>query len=129
MPALPAGICASNQGLDIYNCFNLGTIDSNGNQRGRGIGGHDSGSYTIADTYYLEGCDDDTESHGWYAGNAITIHVDIAAKSESYMKSQDFVDDLNCNGNAFVKTENGLSPPCLGAGQHSQKLQCDLCTE
>lgn len=123
--ACPAGgICASNQGLDIYNCFNVGTIDSNGNQRGRGIGGHDSGSYTIADTYYLEGCDDDTESHGWYAGNAITIHVDIAAKSESYMKSQDFVDSLNCNGDAFVKTENGY--PRLAWEQDNTGKNCNV---
>ena len=43
--ACPAGgICGSNSGLDIYNCYNVGTIDSNGNGRGRAIGCHNAGS-------------------------------------------------------------------------------------
>ena len=63
--ACPAGgICGNNQGLNIYACYNVGTIDTSGNQRGRGIGGHDGGTYTVANCYTLSGCDDDSASNG-----------------------------------------------------------------
>lgn len=42
-PCPAGGICGSNDGMDIYACYNVGTIQSQ-DGRGRGIGGHDSGS-------------------------------------------------------------------------------------
>jgi len=101
--ACPAGgICGSNSGLDIYNCYNVGTIDSNGQKRGRGIGGHDSGSYTVSNCFYLEGCDDDPESGGWYTGNSRRITVNVKAMSAQQMKTQAFIDTLNASGTVFV---------------------------
>lgn len=101
--ACPAGgICGSNSGMDIYNCYNTGTIDSNGNGRGRAIGCHDSGSYTVSDCYYLEGCDDDPSANGWYVGTALNISVSVTSQTQSQMQSAEFVQALNNNGAAYV---------------------------
>lgn len=54
-------------------------IDSSGSQRGRAIGGHNNGSYTVSDCYYLEGCDDDPASNGWYSGTALSCVVSVTA--------------------------------------------------
>ncbi len=106
--ACPAGgICGSNGGLDIYNCYNVGTIDSNGNQRGRGIGGHDKGSYTVSDCYYLEGCDDDPASNGWYLGTALAANVSVTAMSAADMRSAKLLDALNVNGAAYAANAGG----------------------
>ena len=104
--ACPAGgICGSNGGLDIYNCYNVGTIDSSGSQRGRAIGGHNNGSYTVSDCYYLEGCDDDPASNGWYSGTALSCVVSITAMPKADMRSQKLVDALNCNGAAYAAVQ------------------------
>jgi hypothetical protein len=108
--ACPAGgICGSNQGLSIYNCYNVGKIDSNGQKRGRGIGGHDAGAYVVAGCYYLEGCDDDPESGGWYKGTGTKISVDIQALSAAQMKSQDFISKLNASGGAYVADSGNVN--------------------
>lgn len=104
--ACPAGgICGSNSGLDIYNCYNAGVIDSNGSQRGRAIGGHNNGSYTVSDCYYLEGCDDDPASNGWYSGTALSCVVSVTAMPKADMRSQKLVDALNCNGAAYAAVQ------------------------
>ena len=59
------GIIGTNEGLDIYNCYNAARIDSNGNQRGRGIGSHDTGSYTVDNCFYLAGCGADPAAPGY----------------------------------------------------------------
>ena len=106
--ACPAGgICGSNGGLDIYNCYNTGRIDSNGNGRGRAIGGHNGGSYTVSDCYYLEGCDDDPASNGWYVGTALNVSVSCASRTEAEMQSETFVQELNSNGEAYLAVEDG----------------------
>ncbi len=107
------GICASNDGLDIYNCYNVGTIDSNGAIRGRAIGGHDSGSYQVLNCYYLAGCDDDPASNGWYAGTAASkLTLDVKALTETELKSPDFLQKLNGNGAAFVTDAAGINNGC-----------------
>ena len=104
--ACPAGgICGSNSGLDIYNCYNAGVIDSNGSHRGRAIGGHNNGSYTVSDCYYLEGCDDDPASNGWYSGTALSCVVSVTAMPKADMRSQKLVDALNCNGAAYAAVQ------------------------
>ena len=104
--ACPAGgICGSNGGLDIYNCYNAGVIDSSGSQRGRAIGGHNNGSYTVSDCYYLEGCDDDPASNGWYTGTALSCVVSVTAMPKADMRSQKLVDALNCNGAAYAAVQ------------------------
>ena len=104
------GICASNDGLDIYNCYNVGTINSNGAIRGRAIGGHDSGSYAVLNCYYLEGCDDDPGANGWYAGTAAAkLTLDVHAMTAEQMKDPAFLQKLNGNGAAYVADTAGIN--------------------
>ena len=106
--ACPAGgICGNNQGLNIYACYNVGTINTNGNQRGRGIGGHDSGTYTVADCYTLSGCDDDPGSNGWYVGSGTACTIDIGVWTKAQMQSQALADALNRSGGAYVYSAGG----------------------
>lgn len=108
--ACPAGgICGSNNGLSIYNCYNTGKIDSNGQKRGRGIGGHDAGSYTVTNCYYLEGSDDDPDSRGWYKGASKKITVSVSALPEAEMRSASFAGMLNASGNAFVSDTGNVN--------------------
>ncbi|MDR0838766.1 MAG: hypothetical protein LBN99_03890, partial [Oscillospiraceae bacterium] len=103
------GICGSNGGLNIYNCYNTGTIDSLGQKRGRGIGGHDSGEYTVGNCYYLDGCDDDPASGGWYTGTNRKIKVDVKALTAQQMRETAFIDSLNASGTAFVADSAGIN--------------------
>ena len=96
------GILGSNGGMDVYNCYSTGTIDTHGVSYGRGIGGHDSGAYTVENCYYLAGSDDDARSGGYYKGVSRQISVSVTALSAEAMKSAAFVSRLNANGGAFA---------------------------
>lgn len=67
-----------------------------------GIGGHDSGSYTVSNCYYLSGCDDDAGANGYYKGTSRKISVSCKALSASEMKSESLVRLLNANGAVFA---------------------------
>lgn len=103
------GICGNNQGLNIYNCYNVGTIDSNNQKRGRGIGGHDTGSYTVANCYYLQGCDDDPESGGWYKGTSTKISIDVKSLTSPEMKTPEFIKKLNASGTVFAEDSANIN--------------------
>lgn len=123
--ACPAGgIVGSNSGLDVFCCYNVGKIDSSGNSRGRAIGGHDSGNYTVSDCYYLAGCDDDPASNGWYCGTAINITVSVQELSEGEMRADTLVSLLNRNGEAFVKNDGGY--PMLFWERDAARTDCAL---
>lgn len=125
--ACPAGgICGNNQGLNIYACYNVGTIDTNGNQRGRGIGGHDGGTYTVANCYTLSGCDDDPASNGWYVGSGTACTVDIGVWSKAQMQSQKLVDALNANGGAYVYNAGGYPRLFWESGWPSGTCQVNM---
>ena len=96
------GILGTNEGMDVYNCYNTGTIDTHGASYGRGIGGHDSGVYTVANCYYLTGCDDDADANGYYKGVSKKISVSCKAMSGAEMQQESFVRALNANGAAFA---------------------------
>lgn len=96
------GILGTNEGMDVYNCYNTGTIDTHGASCGRGIGGHDSGVYTVANCYYLTGCDDDADANGYYQGVSKKISVSCKAMREAEMRQESFVRALNANGAAFA---------------------------
>ena len=96
------GILGTNEGMDVYNCYNTGTIDTHGASYGRGIGGHDSGVYTVANCYYLTGCDDDADANGYYKGVSKKISVSCKAMSDTEMRQESFVRALNANGAAFA---------------------------
>ena len=108
--ACPAGgIVGSNIGMSVYNCYNVGTIDSNNQLRGRGIGGHDSGTYVIDNCYYLEGCDDDPDSKGYYTGSSKKITINIVSLTAAAMKESSFVNLLNSAGEVFVPDTGGIN--------------------
>ena len=88
-PTSSGGIIGENAGMDIYNCYNTGTINVENAKYGRGIGGHDDGSYTVANCYYLEGCDNDPDSEGYYKGVSTSISVDVKAMTAAQMKGAD----------------------------------------
>ncbi len=96
------GIVGANGGVDIYNCYNIGKIDSNGAVKGRGIGGHDSGSYTVDNCYTLPDCDDDKDSKGYYKSSTQKISVNVTQVSAAQLKSSAILSALNANGNIFV---------------------------
>lgn len=96
------GILGTNDGMDVYNCYNTGTIDTHGASCGRGIGGHDGGVYTVANCYYLTGCDDDADANGYYQGVSKKISVSCKAMREAEMRQESFVRALNANGAAFA---------------------------
>ena len=100
------GICANNGGMDIYACYNVGQIFGK-NDRGRGIGGHDSGSYTVDNCYMLEGCDNDPASNGWYISPGASCTVNIGVWSKADMQNRKLVDALNANGGAYVYNAGG----------------------
>lgn len=107
------GICGSNGGMNIYNCYSTGRINTNGEKIGRGIGGHDSGSYTVGNCYYLSGSDDDDKSNGYYTGSTTKVKVSVSKLSSSDMKSSAFIDKLNASGVVFAadtKAINGGYP-------------------
>ncbi len=123
--ACPAGgICGNNDGMDIYNCYNVGKIDSSGNARGRAIGGHNGGQYTVSDCYYLSGCDDDPASGGWYTGGSPAVTVSVQALSAAELQTAAFVEKLNCNGVAYAFRENGY--PQLLWEQNAAHTECTV---
>ena len=103
------GIIGSNEGLDIYNCYNAARIDSNGNQRGRGIGSHDTGSYTVDNCFYLAGCGDDPAAPGYYMGLSTKIRVSVTELSEAELKSAAILQRLNANGAVFAADTGNLN--------------------
>ncbi len=103
------GIVGTNGGMDIYNCYNCGKIDTNGQSRGRGIGSHDTGSYTVSNCYYLEGCGDDAENPGYYLGLTKKVSVEAHGVSASALKSADTLEKLNQSGEVFAADRSSIN--------------------
>ena len=101
------GILGTNEGMDVYNCYNAGRIDTNGAQNGRGIGVHDTGSYTVAGCWYLTGCDDDPASNGYYKGTSRKISVSVTAADQKALQSDTVIAALNANGAVFTQDTAG----------------------
>ncbi len=108
-PTSSGGIVGENAGLSIYNCYNTGTITVDEARYARGIGGHDDGSYTVANCYYLEGCDSDPDSDGYYKGVSTSIKVDVQKMTSAQMKGTDLYNALNKCGNAFAADTKGIN--------------------
>ena len=103
------GILGTNEGMDVYHCYNAGRIDTNGAQYGRGIGSHDTGSYTVAGCWYLTGCDDDPASNGYYTGTSRRISVSVTAADQKTLQSDTVLSALNANGAVFTQDTAGKS--------------------
>ncbi len=127
--ACPAGgILGSNEGMDVYNCYSAGTIDTNGVQYGRGIGGHDSGSYTVDGCWYLAGSDDDPASSGYYKGTSRKISVSVTAADQKTLQSKTVIAALNTNGAVFTADTAGKNGgyPVLWFETGSRADACQL---
>ena len=127
--ACPAGgILGSNEGMDVYNCYSAGTIDTNGVQYGRGIGGHDSGSYTVDGCWYLAGSDDDPVSGGYYKGTSRKISVSVTAVGQKTLQSGTVIAALNTNGAVFAADTAGKNGgyPVLWFETGSRADPCQL---
>ena len=103
------GILGTNEGMDVYNCYNIGTIDTNGVSYGRAIGSHDSGSYTVENCYYLAGCDDDPSANGYYKGVSKKIGVSCYALSANEITNASFLVKVNANGAIFAADEKNIN--------------------
>lgn len=102
------GLTASTIGLDIQNCYSIGEISGiyPGGIVGR-VSASDSrttATQTIKNSYYLE----NTATKGIYSGTC-TEEEDIEALREEYMKSEQFLADLNTNSQwgKWKKEEDG----------------------
>ncbi|MGN0293710.1 MAG: hypothetical protein ACI4D3_06880 [Lachnospiraceae bacterium] len=102
------GIIGSNEQMDIFCCYNIGSIYGM-QSRGRGIGSDNSGkNYTVDNCYYLENCSNDPTYPGYYTYNlAPSVSVNVTEMSENQMKSGRMLDGLNTNGIAYVQGDNG----------------------
>ncbi len=103
------GIIGTNEGMDIYNCYNTGTINTNGNLRGRGIGSHDTGTYTVDNCFFLSGCGDDPDNPGYYTGTSRRISVSVTELTADQMKSADTRNMLNASGTVFVEDSRSIN--------------------
>lgn len=103
------GIIGSNEGMSVYCCYNTGKLNTNGNNRGRGIGCDGNGrNYKVSDCYYLEGCGDDDDWPGYYAYNlAKSVSVDTVSMTEKEMTDGTLLEKLNVNGKAYVAGDSG----------------------
>ncbi|MDO4517937.1 MAG: hypothetical protein Q4B78_01875, partial [Bacillota bacterium] len=131
------GIIGSNEGFDIYCCYNSGRVYSSG-QKGRSIGGDGTGSYySVNNTYYLEDTSNDENYPGYYTANlAKSVSVKTTSMTEREMKDGSLLELLNVNGKAYEAGEDGYpvlyweKHPNIGQGNLSQpvvggKIQSD----
>jgi hypothetical protein len=102
------GIVGSNEGMDIYCCYNLGSVYAL-QSRGRGIGSDNSGkNYTIDNCYYLENSGNDPTYPGYYTYNLpASVSVNVTEMSQAQMKSGKLLEGLNTNGIAYVQGDDG----------------------
>ena len=103
------GIVGTNEGIDIYCCYNIGSIDTRGQARGRAIGSHDTGVYTVNNSLYLEGSGDDPANPGYYQGSSKRISVNVTGLSAEELRSEAALAVLNTDGEVFVPDTQGIN--------------------
>ncbi len=64
-------------------------------------------SYTAANCYYLEGCDNDPDSEGYYKGVSTSISVDVKSMTAAQMKGADLYNALNTAAVRLRQTQRG----------------------
>ena len=89
------GISGSNE-INIYNCFNVGTIAAQSDSFAMAIGTNNGGDQTVSNCYWLTGS---APGGGYYNGGS---NVSVTEVSAEYMKSAEFLAALNGTGHAFV---------------------------
>ena len=103
------GIVGTNEGMDIYCCYNVGKIDTRGQERGRSIGSHDTGAYIVDACLYLAGTGDDPHAPGYYKGSSKRITVNVTEMTAEELKSEAALTLLNRDGAVFVPDTLGLN--------------------
>ena len=103
------GIIGTEGGMDIYCCYNVGQIDTNGQSRGRAIGSHDTGVYTVANCVYLDGSGDDPANPGFYVGASKRVSVSVTGMTAEELKSDAALVILNTDGAVFAADANGVN--------------------
>lgn len=103
---------------DIYNCYNVGDTykkainDYKYDGQEIGADGQAFAGYKVVDCYYIQPTE--TSSNGAYYVGDISVNkkarlTNVTDKEKSYMKSDDFVSDLNKYGNLFEKDVNNIN--------------------
>ena len=122
------GIVGTNEGMDIYCCYNVGKIDTRGQERGRSIGSHDTGVYTVDACLYLAGTGDDPQNPGYYKGASKRISVNVTEMTAEELKSEAALALLNRDGAVFVPDILGLNGgfPLLWFQAQTQTGTCSV---
>ena len=109
--AAPAGgIVGANDHMDIFCCYNRGTINTGTYHYGRGIGGtgNSPGNFTVDSCYYLKGSGDDTNYPGYYTYNLpASVSINVTEMTNANMKNGTLLSALNVNGTAYVTGDEG----------------------
>ena len=109
--ANPAGgIIGADEHMDIYCCYNVGTVKTGTARFGRGIGGlgNSPGNFTVNNCYYLNGCGDDPTYPGFYTYNLpASTSVTVTGMTETEMTNGSLLNLLNVNGKAYVEGNHG----------------------
>ena len=69
--------------------------------RGRAIGSHDTGVYTVANCVYLDGSGDDPANPGFYVGASKRVSVSVTGMTAEELKSEAALATLNTDGAVF----------------------------
>ena len=122
------GIVGTNEGMDIYCCYNVGKIDTRGQERGRSIGSHDTGVYTVDACLYQAGTGDDPQNPGYYKGASKRISVNVTEMTAEELKSEAALALLNRDGAVFVPDILGLNNgfPLLWFQAQTQTGTCSV---
>ncbi|MBQ0018782.1 MAG: hypothetical protein KBS63_06250 [Clostridiales bacterium] len=134
------GICGSNGyegsegrnavAADIYNCYNVGDTglcDNDGlkyDGQDIGVDGQAFAAYKVADCYYIEP-EAAIEKSGYNKGeinvNKKARITNVAAKTDVYMKSSEFISELNKYGKVFCTDDHNINGgyPVLWFQDHS----------
>lgn len=125
------GIIGTEGGMDIYCCYNVAPIDTNGQSRGRAIGSHDTGAYTVANCVYLDGSGDDPANPGFYVGASKRVSVSVTGMTAEELKSDAALVILNTDGAVFAADANGVNGgyPVLWFQNGGNSGECALTLE
>lgn len=93
--ACPTGGISGSNEVDIYNCYNVGSIAGANPDYAQGIGVNNGGSQRVSNCYWVTG----SASGGYYNGGS---EVNVTAVTPECMQSAEFLVLLNGEGRAFV---------------------------
>ncbi len=102
------GILGTNEGMDVYNCYNAGRIDTNGATERPRHRRPRHGQLRVAGCWYLTGCDDDPASNGYWRAPAARSPVSVTAADQKIPAvRQSVIAALNANGAVFAQDTAG----------------------